>query len=105
VIRPAAPIPIVATGLSCRDQDDRRARSRSSPANCHEQTAAGTNRVLVTRGIKVAQAWHREAGPVKVDAPNIDVVDTIEAGDSFQATLCCSRCAPSGGSRVERWHK
>src|ERR1700732_141364 len=49
--------------------------------------AAGTSLVVVTRGIKGAQAWHRAAGPVKVEAPTIDVVDTIGAGDSFQAAL------------------
>ncbi|MFY9953071.1 PfkB family carbohydrate kinase, partial [Bradyrhizobium sp.] len=37
--------------------------------------------------IKGAEAWHRAAGPVKVEAPVIDVVDTIGAGDSFQAAL------------------
>ena len=49
--------------------------------------AAGTSLVVVTRGIKGAQAWHREAGLVEVEAPVIDVVDTIGAGDSFQAAL------------------
>jgi fructokinase len=49
--------------------------------------AAGTSLVVVTRGIKGAQAWHRAAGPVQVAAPTIDVVDTIGAGDSFQAAL------------------
>src|ERR1700726_2747979 len=49
--------------------------------------AAGTSLVVVTRGIKGAHAWHRGAGPVKVEAPTIDVVDTIGAGDSFQAAL------------------
>jgi fructokinase len=49
--------------------------------------AAGTSLVVVTRGIKGAQAWHREAGLVEVEAPAIDVVDTIGAGDSFQAAL------------------
>lgn len=49
--------------------------------------AAGTSLVVVTRGIKGAQAWHREAGLVEVQAPAIDVVDTIGAGDSFQAAL------------------
>jgi fructokinase len=52
-----------------------------------ELMAAGTSLVVVTRGIKGAQAWHRAAGPVKVEAPTIDVVDTIGAGDSFQAAL------------------
>jgi fructokinase len=49
--------------------------------------AAGTSLVVVTRGIKGAQAWHREAGPVEVEAPATELVDTIGAGDSFQAAL------------------
>lgn len=49
--------------------------------------AAGTSLVVVTRGIKGAQAWHRTAGSVQVEAPAIDVVDTVGAGDSFQAAL------------------
>jgi fructokinase len=49
--------------------------------------AAGAGLVVVTCGIKGAQAWHRAAGPVQVEAPTIDVVDTIGAGDSFQAAL------------------
>ena len=49
--------------------------------------ATGTSLVVVTRGIKGAQAWHRAAGPVKIEAPTTDVVDTIGAGDSFQAAL------------------
>jgi fructokinase len=49
--------------------------------------AAGASLVVVTRGIKGAQAWHRGAGPVEIEAPTVDVVDTIGAGDSFQAAL------------------
>jgi fructokinase len=49
--------------------------------------AAKTSLVVITRGIKGAQAWHREAGPLEVEAPVIDVVDTVGAGDSFQAAL------------------
>jgi len=48
---------------------------------------AGTSLVVVTRGIKGAQAWHRAAGAVEVEAPAVKVVDTIGAGDSFQAAL------------------
>jgi fructokinase len=48
---------------------------------------AGAGLVVVTRGIKGAQAWHGEAGVVDVEAPTVDVVDTIGAGDSFQAAL------------------
>src|SRR6266404_1387547 len=49
--------------------------------------AAGASLVVVTRGIKGARAWHGEAGLVEVEAPATDVVDTIGAGDSFQAAL------------------
>ncbi len=49
--------------------------------------AAGASLVVVTRGIKGARAWHREAGLVEVQAPAIEMVDTIGAGDSFQAAL------------------
>src|SRR6266852_286388 len=48
---------------------------------------AGASLVVVTRGIKGAQAWHGEAGAVEVQAPTVDVVDTIGAGDRFQAAL------------------
>ena len=49
--------------------------------------AGGTGLVVVTRGIKGAQAWHRAAGQVQIEAPAAHVVDTIGAGDSFQAAL------------------
>jgi fructokinase len=48
---------------------------------------AGASLVVITRGIKGAQAWHREAGAVEVVAPTVAIVDTIGAGDSFQAAL------------------
>jgi fructokinase len=48
---------------------------------------AGASLVVVTRGIKGALAWHGEAGTVEVEAPMVDVVDTVGAGDSFQAAL------------------
>jgi fructokinase len=49
--------------------------------------AAGASLVVVTRGVQGAQAWHREAGAIEVQAPAVKVVDTIGAGDSFQAAL------------------
>jgi len=52
--------------------------------DCEERAkslmAAGTSLVVVTRGIKGAQAWHRASGPVQVEAPTVDVVDTVGAG-------------------------
>jgi fructokinase len=48
---------------------------------------AGASLVVITRGIKGAMAWHGQAGAVEVQAPTVKVVDTIGAGDSFQAAL------------------
>jgi fructokinase len=47
----------------------------------------GPSLVVVTGGNQGAQAWHRDAGMVEVKAPKVEVVDTIGAGDSFQAAL------------------
>jgi fructokinase len=49
--------------------------------------AAGAGLVVVTRGGQGAQAWHKTAGSVIVEARHGQVVDTIGAGDSFQAAL------------------
>jgi fructokinase len=49
--------------------------------------AQGAELFVVTRGTDGAEAWHRKAGPIKVAAPVVAVVDTIGAGDSFQAAL------------------
>jgi fructokinase len=49
--------------------------------------ATGASLVVITRGNKGARAWHKTAGTVDVLAPAIDVVDTVGAGDSFQAAL------------------
>jgi fructokinase len=48
---------------------------------------AGAALVVVTRGSHGVRAWHGEAGALEVEAPAITVVDTIGAGDSFQAAL------------------
>jgi fructokinase len=49
--------------------------------------AAGARLVIITRGARGAQAWHETAGAMEVEAPPGKVVDTIGAGDSFQAAL------------------
>lgn len=49
--------------------------------------AAGARLVVITRGIRGVQAWHHQAGALDVEAPKVDVVDTVGAGDSFQAAL------------------
>jgi len=49
--------------------------------------AQGPSLVVITRGTKGVQAWHHKAGAINVRAPNVEVVDTIGAGDSFQAAL------------------
>jgi fructokinase len=49
--------------------------------------ATGPSLFVITRGADGALAWHRTAGAVEVGVPAVDVVDTIGAGDSFQAAL------------------
>jgi fructokinase len=49
--------------------------------------ARGSSLIVITRGPKGVLAWHAHAGAVDVAAPAVDVVDTIGAGDSFQAAL------------------
>jgi fructokinase len=53
----------------------------------HFMLARGASLVVVTRGTQGAQAWHRKVGAIEVGAPAVKVVDTIGAGDSFQAAL------------------
>jgi fructokinase len=47
----------------------------------------GASLMVITRGAKGAQAWHSKVGAIEVAAPAVEVVDTIGAGDSFQAGL------------------
>ena len=57
-------------------------------ATCAERRLArGASLFVVTHGGSGAQAWHRNAGMIEVEAPVVEVVDTIGAGDSFQAAL------------------
>jgi len=67
--------------------------------------AAGASLVIITRGARGAEAWHRNAGAVQVAAPQGKVVDTIGAGDSFQAAFLCAlhvmdRIAASSLARI-----
>lgn len=48
---------------------------------------AGAGLVILTRGEQGAQAWHKTAGSVMVEAVQGKVVDTVGAGDSFQAAF------------------
>ena len=47
----------------------------------------GTSLVVITRGNAGAIAWHAGAGQIEVQAPKVEIADTIGAGDSFQAAL------------------
>lgn len=47
----------------------------------------GASLVVITRGNNGAIAWHAGAGQIEVTAPEVEVADTIGAGDSFQAAL------------------
>jgi fructokinase len=56
-------------------------------ANAKSLIAAGASLYVITRGSQGAQAWHREAGAIEIEAPTVKIVDTVGAGDSFQAAL------------------
>jgi fructokinase len=62
----------------------------------------GASLVVVTRGHLGAHAWHCSAGMIQAVAPSVRVVDTIGAGDSFQAALLAGlhRCGASDRSRL-----
>lgn len=47
----------------------------------------GASLVVITRGAEGALAWHANLGQVNVGASQVEVEDTIGAGDSFQAAL------------------
>jgi fructokinase len=53
----------------------------------HSMLANGASLIVITRGTQGAQAWHRKTGAIEVSAPAVKAVDTIGAGDSFQAAL------------------
>jgi fructokinase len=54
--------------------------------------AADTKLFIVTRGIRGAQAWHKRAGAIEVETPQVEV-----AKQDFW-----SLCAPWAGSRRGR---
>jgi len=56
-------------------------------AQAERLLGGGASLFVVTRGGNGVQAWHRNAGMIEVEAPAVEVVDTIGAGDSFQAAL------------------
>jgi len=56
----------------------------------------GAKLVVLTRGGAGAEAWHRTAGHVAIQAPKVTVSDTIGAGDTFLGALLVS-LQESGG--------
>jgi fructokinase len=50
---------------------------------------AGVSTVVVTRGGEGAQAW-TPAGELSVAPVRVEVIDTVGAGDTFQASLLCA---------------
>ena len=50
----------------------------------------GPGIVVLTRGISGVKAWKPEGNPIFVDSLKVDVVDTVGAGDSFNAGFLTS---------------
>ena len=61
-----------------------RVTSRISPL--YRWGVAALARVVVTRGAKGATGWNAQ-GSVTIDPVRVQVVDTVGAGDTFQAAL------------------
>ena len=56
---------------------------------CEHYLGLGADLVVVTRGESGVYAANRQ-GAVEVSAPSVSVIDTVGAGDTFQATLLAS---------------
>ena len=61
--------------------------------------AAGASLVVVTRGIRGAQAWHRRGGRDRSRRRRRSMSWTPSAPATVFRRRCCSPCAPSDGSR------
>ncbi|SFM88446.1 carbohydrate kinase [Variovorax sp. OV329] len=73
--------------LKISDEDLHLLRPGLAPAKfAAEALAAGVGLVVVTRGAEGAMAWSRQ-GEASVPAVALTVVDTVGAGDTFQAAL------------------
>ncbi len=59
---------------------------RPLPSLAEEALSRGVRWVVVTRGGKGALAWSRD-GMIEAPAIAVDVIDTVGAGDTFQAAL------------------
>lgn len=87
--------------LKLSDEDfDRLYPGEAADAFAQRLLAAGVQLVLMTRGGQGALAWHA-AGRCEVDAPRIEVCDTVGAGDTFQAATLAAlaetgRLSPAG---------
>ncbi|MDZ5455916.1 carbohydrate kinase family protein [Azohydromonas lata] len=62
---------------------------RTAEAVARDWLSAGCTLVVVTRGADGALAWRR-GERLQVTAPATAVVDTVGAGDTFQAALLCA---------------
>lgn len=63
----------------------------------------GTSLVVMTRGGTGATAWNSR-GRVDIEAPKVDVIDTVGAGDTFQAAML-TYLAENGALAPERLAK
>lgn len=60
---------------------------RSHEAFAADALGAGARLVIVTDGGAAAEGWSATGAHARVVPPRVDVVDTVGAGDTFQATL------------------
>lgn len=77
----------IADLIKVSDEDLGMLYPDESPAHVAERwLAAGARLVVVTRGATGSEAWNRQ-GHAAAQSLLVDVVDTVGAGDTFQAAL------------------
>lgn len=70
---------------------------RSPEAFAADLIARGVKLVVVTAGGEAALAWSAAGHRATARPPRVAVVDTVGAGDTFQAALIARLCAHDGG--------
>ncbi len=97
------PMSVRACGWVRLEPAQRCWRSRSACVRRRQDRQRGDqtqSRVILTRGVAGAVAWHKPTGQIEVAAPTVKVADTMGAGDSFQAAL---RSRPLPSPRDSSW--
>ena len=73
---------------------------RAAEAFAADAIAAGARLVVVTDGAETARGWTASGAEAEARPPAVAVIDTVGAGDTFQAALIARLMAVRGGPRA-----